>query len=321
MGITLKGLSKITGYSAITISRALNKPELVKSKTREKILYAVDKYHYSPNNVAKALVYNRTNIIYLYVPYNLDPTNQFVLQVSAGISGYLGEHGYSVLLSKKWYNHEAVDGLILMGLTLEDEDNLKALALEKPLVLFGHSENVDCIDVDNVKGMELMTEYALDKGYKKLAFVGIKENKKFTQDRFDGYRNILKQRNIKYEEKLAIFTDNNANSGFLAGKKLLSDNPSIDCVLCSSDDQAAGVIQAANLLNRPVPESLAVTGFDGLGKELIISPQLTTIHQPIYEIGIELAKLLLKKIRHPRSVTTSVNYYAPVLKVGKSTRT
>ena len=120
---------------------------------------------------------------------------------------------------------------------------------------------------------------------------------------------------------MTIFTDNNANSGFLTGKKLLSDNPSIDCVLCSSDDQAAGVIQAANLLNRPVPESLAVTGFDGLGKELIISPQLTTIHQPIYEIGIELAKLLLKKIHHPRSATTSVNYYAPVLKVGKSTRT
>ncbi|HPV69715.1 MAG TPA: LacI family transcriptional regulator, partial [Bacilli bacterium] len=93
-----------------------------------------------------------------------------------------------------------------------DEDNLKALALEKPLVLFGHSENVDCIDVDNVKGMELMTEYALDKGYKKLAFVGIKENKKFTQDRFDGYKNILKQRNIKYEEELVFFTDNNANS-------------------------------------------------------------------------------------------------------------
>ena len=56
MGITLKGLAKITGYSAITISRALNKPDLVTEKTREKILYAVKKYHYSPNNVAKALV-------------------------------------------------------------------------------------------------------------------------------------------------------------------------------------------------------------------------------------------------------------------------
>ncbi|MDD3938457.1 MAG: LacI family DNA-binding transcriptional regulator [Bacilli bacterium] len=320
MGITLKGLSKITGYSAITISRALNKPNLVKEKTREKILYAVNKYHYSPNNVAKALVYNRTNIIYLYVPYNLDPTNQFVLQVSAGISGYLGEHGYSVLFSKKWYNHEAVDGLILMGLSLEDEQNLKSLALEKPLVLFGHSENVDCIDVDNIKGMEMITEYALAKGYKKLAFLGIDENRKFTQDRFQGFKNALAKNHIKYDEKTAIFTENNANSGLLAGKKLLTNNPEIDCILCSSDDQAAGVMQAANQLNRMVPESLAITGFDGLGKELVITPQLTTIHQPIYEIGIELAKLLLKKIHHPRSGNATVNYYTPILKIGNSTR-
>ncbi len=320
MGITLKGLAKITGYSAITISRALNKPELVKEKTREKILYAINKYHYSPNNVAKALVYNRTNIIYLYVPYDLDPTNQFVLQVSAGVSGYLGEHGYSVLLSKKWYNHEAVDGLILMGLSLKDEENLKTLAFEKPLVLFGHSESFDCVDVDNIKGMEMITEYALSKGYKKLAFIGIDENRKFTQDRFQGYKNILKKNNIKYDEKLTIFTENNANSGLLAGKKLMLNNPDIDCILCSSDDQAAGVMQAANQVNRKVPESLGITGFDGLGKELIITPQLTTIHQPIYEIGVELAKLLLKKITHPRNGSAAVNYYMPVLKVGNSTR-
>lgn len=320
MSITLKGLSKITGYSAITISRALNKPELVKEKTREKILYAINKYHYSPNNVAKALVYNRTNIIYLYVPYNLDPTNQFVLQVSAGISGYLGEHGYSVLLSKKWYNHEAVDGLILMGLTIANEENLKALALEKPLVLFGHSENADCIDVDNVKGMEMITEYAYTKGYRNFAFVGINENKKFTQDRFEGFKNTLKKHNLELQKKMVDFVENNANAGFLAGKKLLTDNPRIDCIMCSSDDQAAGVIQAASALNRYVPGSLGVTGFDGLGKELIINPQLTTIHQPIYEIGVELAKLLLKKIHHPRSVNAGVNYYMPVLKVGNSTR-
>lgn len=320
MGMTLKGLSKITGYSAITISRALNKPELVKEKTREKILFAIEKYHYSPNNVAKALVYNRTNIIYLYVPYNLDPTNQFVLQVSAGISGYLGEHGYSVLLSKKWYQHEAVDGLILMGLTLEDETNLRSLAFEKPLVLFGHSDNVDCIDVDNHRGMEMITEYVISKQYKNIAFLGINENKKFTRDRYEGYINALVKHNIKHDKQNSVFTDNNANSGYIATMNLLKSNPTIDCIVCSSDDQAAGVVQAANDLGRNIPLDFGVTGFDGLGKELIIKPQLTTIHQPIYEIGVELAKSLLKKIHHPRSVNVGINYYTPDLRVGSSTR-
>lgn len=320
MGMTLKGLSKITGYSTITISRALNKPELVKEKTREKILFAIQKYHYSPNNVAKALVYNRTNIIYLYVPYNLDPTNQFVLQVSAGISGYLGEHGYSVLLSKKWYQHEAVDGLILMGLTLEDEASLKTLALEKPLVLFGHSDDVDCIDVDNKVGMEMISEHVIDKKYKNIAFIGINENKKFTQDRYEGFLHAMDKHDIKHDKRNMVFTDNNANSGYLTALNLLRSNPQIDCIICSSDDQAAGVVQAANELGRSIPNDLGVTGFDGLGKELIIKPQLTTIHQPIYEIGVELAKLLLKKINHPRSINAGINYYTPELKLGSSTR-
>lgn len=320
MGITLKGLSKITGYSAITISRALNKPDLVTEKTREKILYAVKKYHYSPNNVAKALVYNRTNIIYLYIPYNLEPTNQFVLQVSAGISGYLGEHGYSVLLSKKWYQHEAVDGLILMGLTLEDEENLKALALEKPLVLFGHSDNVDCIDVDNRLGMEMMTKHVLSKGYQNIAFIGINENKKFTLDRYEGFRNIVAKHKHTFDEKRAIFTDNTANSAYNAAISLLSKDSEIDCFVCSSDDQAAGVIQAANELKRSVPNVLGVTGFDGLGKELIIKPRLTTIHQPIYEVGVELAKLLLKKIHHPRNSDSGISYYKPELEIADSTK-
>jgi LacI family transcriptional regulator len=270
--------------------------------------------------VAKALVYNRTNIIYLYIPYNLDPTNQFVLQVSAGISGYLGEHGYSVLLSKKWYQHEAVDGLIVMGLTIEDEENLKTLALEKPLVLFGHSDNVDCIDVDNKLGMEMMTEHVIKKGYQNLAFIGISENKKFTLDRYQGFNNILNKNNRSFDEKRAIFTANSANSGYMAAFSLLSQDPKIDCLICSSDDQAAGAIQAANELGRSVPNSLGVTGFDGLGKELITKPNLTTIHQPIYEVGIELAKLLLKKIHHPRSVNSGISYYKPELKIADSTR-
>ncbi|NCA97494.1 MAG: LacI family transcriptional regulator, partial [Bacteroidia bacterium] len=112
----------------------------------------------------------------------------------------------------------------------------------------------------------------------------------------------------------------NANCGYLTALNLLRSNPQIDCIICSSDDQAAGVVQAANELGRNIPNDLGVTGFDGLGKELIIKPQLTTIHQPIYEIGVELAKLLLKKINHPRSVNVGINYYTPELKLGSSTR-
>jgi len=242
------------------------------------------------------------------------------MQVGAGISSHLGEHGYSVLMSKKWYQHQAVDGLLLMGLTIEDEENLKGLSLEKPLVLFGHSENVDCIDVDNEKGMEMITDYVIQQGYKRMAFIGIRENKKFTRDRYAGYLKALEKHGLKENLETTIFTDNNSSSGYIAGLRLLTKHPEIDCVVCSSDDLAAGVIQASRTCNREVPINLGVTGFDGLGTDLIIKPNLTTIHQPIFEVGVELAKLLIKNITHPKTNKVGIRYYLPELKIGDSTR-
>jgi LacI family transcriptional regulator len=168
--------------------------------------------------------------------------------------------------------------------------------------------------------MEIMTNYVIGKGYKNLGFIGIQENKKFTKDRYLGFEKVMNANNRKINQKAVIFTDNNAESGYSTAIKILKEAPEIDCIICSSDDQAAGAIQAANDLGRSVPTSLGVTGFDGLGKELITKPNLTTIHQPIYEVGVELAKLLIKKIKHPRSVDFGINYYKPELRVGNSTR-
>jgi LacI family transcriptional regulator len=319
MGITLKALSKITGYSMITISRAINYPHLLQKDTREKILSAIEKYRYTPNNVAKALVYQRTNIIHVYIPEDLSPTNQFVMQVIAGIGSYLGDNGYSILISKNWYKHQNVDGLIVMGLSLQDEERLHDLAKTKPLVLFGHDDAVDCVDVDNVNGMELATDHAIACGYEHIAFLGIAQDKKFTKDRYLGYEKSLLRHGRLVDADQVLFTDNNIDAAYKAGKKLLKEHPEIDCIVCSSDDMAIGVMQAAQNMNISIPIRLGVVGYDGLGVELLAHPKLTTIHQPVYEIGIELAKIVLMKIKDAISAATKTNFYAPILQVGATT--
>jgi LacI family transcriptional regulator len=319
MNVTLKFLSEKTGYSMITISRVINHPHLVQRNSREKILSAIEKYQYSPNNVAKALVYNKTNIIHVYIPEDLSPTNQFVMQVNAGIGSYLGEKGYSVLISSKWYRNQSVDGLILMGLSMKDESHLRKLASEKPLVLFGHDEYVDSVDVDNIMGTEIATDHAIACGYKNIAFIGINQNKKFTKDRYMGYQKSLIKHHIEENMDYVIFVDNNSDSGRQAGISLLTNHNEIDCIICSSDDIATGVIQAAKELNCPIPQKLGVIGYDGLGTELITHPKLTTIHQPIYEVGIELAKLVLHKIEN-NDKKPIIKYHKPLLVVGQSTK-
>ncbi len=318
MAITLKALSQITGYSMITISRAINYPHLLQKDTREKILDAIKKYEYTPNNVAKALVYQRTNIIHVYIPEDLSPTNQFVMQVTAGLGSYLGDHGYSILISKNWYDHQNVDGLIVMGLSLQDERRLHELASHKPLVLFGHDDLVDCVDVDNVLGMEMATDHAIACGYRQIAFLGIAQDKKFTKDRYIGFKKSLAKHGRDLNEKHVIFTDNNTDSGYRSFKSLIHECPEIDCVVCSSDDMAVGVMQAAQKMGIEVPHRLGVVGYDGLGTELLVHPRLTTIQQPVYEIGIELAKILLKKIKGSGN-TPKTNFYAPIMQVGATT--
>lgn len=318
MSITLKFLSEKTGYSMITISRAINHPHLVQEKSREKILDAIEKYEYSPNNVAKALVYKRTNIIHIYIPEDLSPTNQFVMQVNAGIGSYLGDKGYSILISNKWYRNQSVDGLILMGLSIRDESHLRKLSNEKPLVLFGHDDYVTSVDVDNVMGVEIATDHAVGCGYKNIGFIGIKQNKKFTKDRYMGYQKSLSKHQIEENSQHVIFVDNNSDAGYQAALSLLASNKEIDCIVCSSDDLATGVIQAAKEMNRKIPESLGVIGYDGLGTELITHPKLTTVHQPIYEVGLELAKLVINKIEK-NIEKPIIKYLKPSLIIGQTT--
>lgn len=319
MNVTLKFLSEKTGYSMITISRALNHPQFVKPKSREKILQAIEKYEYSPNSVAKALVYNRTNIIHVYIPKDLSPTNQFVMQVNAGLGSFLGEKGYSLLISNTWYRNQSVDGLILMGLLLNDEAHLHKLAANKPLVLFGHDELVSSIDVDNILGAELATDHAVMCGYQNIAFIGINESKKFTADRYCGYQKSLMKHQLVENTNHVVFIDNNSESGYQAALALLANRPEIDCIVCSSDDIATGVIQAAKEMNRSIPESLGIIGYDGLGTELVTHPKLTTIHQPIYEVGIELAKLVIDLIEK-KSEKTTIKFLKPFLVIGQTTR-
>lgn len=309
--MTLKDIANETGFSIITVSRVVRNPDLVKKETREIIEQAIKKYNYTPNSLAQALVYKRTNIIYLYMPPDLESTHPFVMQLIAGIGSYAGEQGYSVLLKREWYDEQPCDGLILVGLTLEDEASLVSLNQKKPLVLFGHHDLVDWIDVDNAYGSQMITEYVLNRGYRNLVYLGINQRKKFTKDRLNGFTKAVSTFNQPVNSQV-LLCDNKENEGYEAAMQLLTQPEKPEVIVCASDYLAIGVMRAANKLNIQIPEQLGVTGFDGLGFENLVSPYLTTVRQPIYEIGYDLAKKLLYKINQPKN-KQSGTYYKPEL--------
>ncbi len=307
---TLKQISEATGYSLITISRAINCPNKLKPKTLETVLKAIEEVGYSPNNVAKALTSGKTNIVYIYIPDDIPSTNLFFMNVVAGIGETLGEYGYSMLVRKKWYHNEVCDGIIMMGLGKDDEARAKELANKKHVVLFGHIDDVDSMDIDNYQGTNMITEYAISKGYQNLLYLSIDQIRNFINDREKGFLDAVREYpTINYQIDRCL---NKTSSAYKFMHNNFFKYEDVDCIVCASDDIALGVVQFLKENNIKIPEEIAVSGFDGLGAEKASMPKITTVRQPIYEIGKLLAKRLIDKMENDE-LKNELRFVSPIL--------
>ncbi|MGI6714131.1 MAG: LacI family DNA-binding transcriptional regulator [Bacilli bacterium] len=285
---TLKDIAKATGFSIITVSRVVNEPHKVKPATRAIIEAEIKRVNYKPNVLARALVQRKTNIIYVYIPAAYAPNNLFFMNVIAGIGEFLGEQGYSLLLKRTWYNKEDCDGCIFMGLNVEEEKKVAELAQELPVCVFGYAPDVTSIDIDNFDGIYQMTRYVLEKGYDQLVYVSIAQEDRFVKDREHGFQRAIRdvQPAVRH---LMLKVHNNENAAFQGVMQLLNDGKNPRVLICASDDIAIGAMRALKNHGLRVPEDVKITGFDGLGMDEVAYPQLTTVRQPIYTAGRELA--------------------------------
>lgn len=295
---TLNDVAKIAKVSPITISRVINTPEIVKEKTRIRVLKAMEEVHYTPNPAAKALISKKTGIIDVYIPESIDLSNPFVIHFVGGISEALSKHMYSFMILRNRNCEHKCDGYIVTGLQRDEITEMYQYAKDRkrPIVLFGHTDidDIDCIDVDNKAGIREITNYVLDKGHKNIRMINVNENKNYIDDRYEGYCLALKDHNIESNNEM-ILSVNSVEGGYLATQKILKDR-SITAIICATDDLAIGAIKAVSDAGLRVPEDVTITGFDGLGHHLLSRPLISTVEQPIYEIGEMLADVLVKKI-------------------------
>ncbi len=168
---TLKDVAQRAGVSSITVSRVINTPELVKEKTKDKVMLAMAELKYVPNAAAKSLAVNRTGLIDVFIPSDIDLNNPFVMHFIAGISNALSKRMYPFLILRDKKKEHLCDGYIVTGLLRDEINEFYAYASERdrPVVLFGHTNlpKVSCIDVDNFAGAENITEYLIRQGHLK----------------------------------------------------------------------------------------------------------------------------------------------------------
>jgi DNA-binding LacI/PurR family transcriptional regulator len=313
---TMKDVAKLSGVSLITVSRVINSPEIVLEATRLKVEKAMEELDFMPNFAAKALAQNNTRTIYLYVPKYIAISDPFIMHLIAGVSEELSNANYLFLVKRDLEFNHRCDGVIVMGLDLSEE-NVFINKIKIPFVLFGKTKfDIDCVDVDNVKGATMMTEHIIDNGHKKIAFLMIKANQRFAHERLEGYKQGLEKHNIIFDERLVRYTENTEQDSYLKAYDLLA-NEKPTALFCCNDLLAVGAFRAAEKLKLKIPRNISIAGFDGLIFDLIPKVPLTTIKQPVYETGRFLAARLLERLKKPEMPYEKISI-EPELKLRKS---
>lgn len=244
---TLKDVAQRAGVSSITVSRVINTPELVKEKTKDKVMLAMAELKYVPNAAAKSLAVNRTGLIDVFIPSDIDLNNPFVMHFIAGISNALSKQMYPFLILRDKKKEHLCDGYIVTGLLRDEINEFYAYASERdrPVVLFGHTNlpKVSCIDVDNFAGAENITEYLIRQGHRKIVMINVDENKDYTEDRYNGYCSALEKHKLAPPPNAYLRAVNNVQGGHDAALHLMETT---DCtaIFCATDTMAIGVCQA-----------------------------------------------------------------------------
>lgn len=313
---TIKDIAKITGCSVMTVSRALNNPELVKKETLDRIMEAVESTGYVQNRVARSLIKGCTYNICVYIPASLDATESFVAQTISSIGERLGVLGYSLSLRRKISMDDNFDGIIAAGLNIEDEDEFEKISASKPAVLYGNSERFDnWVDVNNYRGVYKMTEYIISKGHSKIAYMGMDFHAHYVAQRKQGFLDAMRAAGLEVPPGYVVSADNSEQAGFDACVRLLaSAEPT--AIVCATDLIAVGCIHALQRRNVKIPAQIAVSGFDGFGIENTVFPKLTTVRQPLYDVGIRLADAVVDSI-NGRPLKHGI-YIEPEIKAGES---
>lgn len=315
---TIYDVAKVAGVSSMTVSRALNTPDKVKPETRARIREIANELGYRKNHAASALQKNATGIIKIQMSAGLRGNHLYFSQLFAGITEVLSTHNLAMLLSSELNSDAACDGVILMGLTKAQQQSL--IRSSTPKVLFGHGpETIDWLDFDNEQGTYVATRHLIEQGHTRIGLMDFPSTEPFIVERRAGYSRAMREAGLEHQhDALHTAVNNSVEAGFCCGRSFVKQRAQT-AVVCCSDHVAVGLAQAAYEDNIRVPDDLSIIGFDGVGQERMGKPILTTIRQPVFDIGCQLAKRLIHLIERPLDALDASNWIAPELVLNEST--
>jgi len=307
--ITILDVAREANVSYSTVSRVLSGFEFVKESTKQRVLEAVDRLGYVVNPQARSLAGGKSRVIGLLVPA-LD--NGYSNEIVRGIDAELNKLDYDLLLytTHRDNGKEAsyavkltkglADGLLLIVPLLDNTYTEALQAQSFPYVLVDQgAPNSFIVDCTNWQGAYDATQYLIQLGHKRIGFITGLMALISAQDRLDGYRTALLDNGIKFDPDL-VQVGNYTRSGAEQPTNQLLDLPAPPTAIFAANDLAAfGTIEAVRARGLRIPEDISIMGFDDIPQCLLTYPQLTTIHQPLEQMGHMAARMLVEQIENP----------------------
>ena len=306
----ISDIAKLAGVSKSTVSRALNNSPLIGQETRERIQALAQQYNFKINMPARRLSLEQSNTIaFVTHAYHKEfsVADLFGLEIMGGISQGLSAHGYDLLVvhvnphetewAHQYLGTGRVDGFILMTSTRKQFHIHALLEMDAPFIVWGAppTDAAYCsVTGDNLNGGKIATEYLIQQGRKRIAFIGGPQEELEVQQRFEGYKDALLASNGTVEPGLVTYGDFSNTSGARAMEQLLTKTPDLDAVFVNSDLMAIAAMDVIREHGRRVPEDVAVVGYDDLSISEHSNPPLTTVRQNIPLAGKMLAENLIK---------------------------
>lgn len=328
---TIRDVAQLAGVSVATVSRVLNKSGYVNRETEQKVLDAIQKLHYQPNLVARSLANRRSGTIALILP---DITNPFFPELARAIEDVARSYRYTVILCNsddqcareisyvEMLAQKYIDGIILASNTLSTSEIERLQRQKIPLVVLDRAMDYGYCNVvrtRNYEGAKMAVEHLLSIGCSKIAHIYGTPSFITASERMRGYEDSV--RGLPwFSPSLMVPGNFTLDGGFNAMLALLEKHPDVDGIFAGNDLMAIGALKALRNKGIRVPEQVAICGYDGIALSEITEPELTTIAQPIYEMGERAARLLFADIEGTLNETKTYELDVTLIKRASTER-
>jgi DNA-binding LacI/PurR family transcriptional regulator len=331
MSKTLKEIGRELNISRFTVSRVLKGSRDVSDKTRKKILEYLEVNPYYPNANANRLHSGKVNVIGLIFTGKASVIfESYVQQIIEGVSEVVREEDFYLMLFMQdefdykecysLYMSKQVGGFILPGADRKRQAGIKRLVKDKiPLaIVCSRLDSICSFDCDNIKGGYLATKHLIENGRKKIAYIHGHKGWIDAEDRFEGYKKALKEKNIRLNPDYVKYNHGGPDSGFeeAAAKELLNLKNRPDAIFTATDNMAIVILNFLKKSKIRIPEDIALVGFDDIPMTQAVNPTLTTIRQPIGRMAKEATLSVINMINNKK--VKELTFFKPELIVRES---